>query len=258
MTNATLQLDGMNVPVETVGTGRRARLTIERDGSLRLRTASDVAPGELQAFLTSKRDWIYKKLAEKEELQHEPVTKELADGEGFLYLGRSHRLRIADTDSRAVALDHGRLVLPAALQESGHQHIVMWYQKRGTAWLRPRVADWAARLRVEPGTLEVADLGHKWGAATAGGRVRIHWAAMQLQPSLLDYVLAHELAHLREAHHGPAFWQILRRALPDYDVRKEELARVGAGLWLGSQPQRETGMSPFSQSSLSGSNTRAN
>src|SRR5664279_1836733 len=140
--------------------------------------------------------------------------------------------------------DHGRLVLPAALQESGHQQIVMWYQKRGTAWLRPRVADWAARLRVEPGTLEVADLGHKWGAATAGGRVRIHWAAMQLRPSLLDYVLAHELAHLREAHHGPAFWQVLGRTLPDYDVRKEELARVGAGLWLGNHSVADEIYSP--------------
>ncbi len=230
---ATLVLDGMRVPVETGGGSRRARLTIERDGSLRLRAADDVAASELQAFLASKRDWIYKKLAEKEELQQEPVTKELVNGEGFLYLGRSHRLRIAETDRQTVGLDHGRLVLPVALQDAGYEHIVSWYQHRGTAWLRPRVANWAARLRVEPGTLEVADLGHKWGAATAGGRIRIHWATMQLRPPLVDYVLAHELAHLREAHHGPAFWQLLARVLPNYDQRKTELAEVGATLWLG-------------------------
>jgi len=234
MNGATLRLDGLAIPVQTGGTSRRARLTIERDGSLQLRAAADVAIDELQAFLASKRDWIYTKLAEKEALQHEPIIKELVDGEGFLYLGRSHRLRIAETDRRTVTLDHGRLVLPTALQQSGHEHIVTWYQQRGNAWLRPRVADWAARLRVEPGTLEVADLGHKWGAATAGGRVRIHWAAMQLRPALIDYVLAHELAHLREAHHGPAFWQVLARALPDFEPRKEELARIGSRLWLGN------------------------
>ena len=235
MSNATLLLDGINVPVETGGSSRRARLTIERDGSLRLHAAEDVAISELQAFLASKREWIYKKLAEKETLKHEPITKELVDGEGFMYLGRSHRLQITATDDLRVRLDRGRLVLPVRLRESGYEHIVTWYQRRGAAWLRPRMADWASRLRVEPGTLEVGDLGHKWGAASAGGRVRIHWAAMQLRPALLDYVLAHELAHLREPHHGPAFWVVLRRAMPDFDDRKDELAMTGSGLWVGER-----------------------
>ena len=96
-------------------------------------------------------------------------------------------------------------------------HLIAWYQRCGEPWLRPRVRSWAERLRVEPGAIEVADLGHKWGSATAGRRVRIHWATLQLSPPLVDYVLAHELAHLREAHHGPAFWQLLARVMPDYD-----------------------------------------
>jgi hypothetical protein len=50
---------------------------------------------------------------------------------------------------------------------------------------------------------------------------------------LVDYVLTHELAHLSEAHHGPPFWQLLARVVPDYDERKRELARRGAGLWFG-------------------------
>jgi predicted metal-dependent hydrolase len=235
MTNSTLLLDGMIIPVQTGGMSRRAKLTVERDGSLQLRAAEDVATDELQMFVASKRDWIYKKLAEKEALQHEPIIKEVVDGEGFLYLGRSHRLQITATADHRVRLDRGRLVLPASLRETGYQHIIAWYQRCGTAWLRPRVADWAARLRVEPSTLEVGDLGHKWGAATAGGRVRLHWAAMQLRPALVDYVLAHELAHLREPHHGPAFWVVLRRAMPDFDDRKDELAKTGSGLWLGER-----------------------
>lgn len=233
MTAAVLVLDGMTVPVETGGNSRQAKLTIERDGSLRLRAAEDVDRFELESFLVSKRDWIYKKLAEKEVLQYEPTTKELVDGEGFLYIGRSHRLRIAPGDVGRVRLERGRLLLPEALHATGHAAIVGWYQRRGGEWLRPRVQEWAQRLRVQPGALEVADLGYKWGAATSGGRVRIHWAVMQLSPGLIDYVLAHELAHLREPHHGPAFWELLGRAVPDYDERKTELARIGAGLWFG-------------------------
>lgn len=232
MSAAVLHLDDLRVPVETASGSRRAKLTIEADGSLRLRAADDVATEELTQFLASKRDWVYKKLAEKEVMQHEPVTKEFVDGEGFLYLGRSHRLKLTD-DDRRVRLERGRLLLPRSRSDAGEEQLIAWYQHCGEAWLRPRVGSWAYRLRVSPGTIEVADLGRKWGSATAGRRVRIHWATLQLSPPLIDYVLAHELAHLREAHHGPDFWQLLARVMPDYDERKKELACRGARLWFG-------------------------
>ena len=230
--SVVLHLDDLRVPVETAGASRKARLTIEADGSLRLRAAEDVATEELRQFLASKREWVYRKLAEKEALQHEPVTKEMVDGEGFLYLGRSYRLKI-DGAHGTVRLERGRLVLPRPLVGAGEASLIAWYQRCGEAWLRPRVRSWAERFRVESGAIEVADLGHKWGSATAGKRVRVHWATLQLSPALVDYVLAHELAHLREPHHGPGFWQLLGRVMPDYDERKQELAKRGAGLWFG-------------------------
>jgi predicted metal-dependent hydrolase len=224
----------MHVPVEVGGQSRRARLTIERDGSLRLRAADDVATDELQSFLASKREWIYRKLAEKEAVRHEAITKELVDGEGFLYLGRSYRLRIVDTEtSPRVRLDRGRMLLPRTARTVDPQPIIQWYGGRGVAWLRPRLSEWARRLRVDPASLDVVDLGYKWGAASVGNRIRIHWATMQLAPGLVEYVLAHELAHLQEPHHGPAFWQLLGRAMPDCHDRKHALAKRGAGLWFG-------------------------
>lgn len=229
---ATIVLDGMRVPVETGGGSRRARLTIERDGSLRLRAADDVAASELQAFLTSKRDWIYKKLAEKEELQQEPVTKELVNGEGFIYLGRNYRLLIDEAGGR-VSLKRGRLCLPKPDAPDGSQKLIDWYRVRGESVLRRRVGDWVSRLRVDPISLKVADLGHKWGAASPDGHVRVHWAAMQLPLRLIDYVLAHELAHVREPHHGPDFWQLVARVMPDYEERKNDLAHRGPHLWFG-------------------------
>ena len=73
---------------------------------------------------------VYRKLAEKEVLQHEPVTKELVDGEGFLYLGRSHRLKIDDADG-AVRLERGRLILPRPLTEAGEANLIAWYRRCG-------------------------------------------------------------------------------------------------------------------------------
>ena len=77
-----------------------------------------------------------------------------------------------------------------------------------------------------PTGLDVRDLGYRWGSLSANGRLNIHWATLQLPPSLIDYVLVHELAL-------PAFWATVERAMPDYERRKSDLLGAGARLWMG-------------------------
>lgn len=229
MTTA-LPLGGMTVPIERSGTSRRARLTIERDVSLLLRAADDVERAELQSFLKSEREWIYPGLAEKELPHTEPVAKDLVDGEGFLYLCRSHQLRIVDNGDDGVLLERGCLVLPSHRREDGYELVVNWYRTRGLRCLRPCTKEWANRLRVDACEIEVADLDYKWGAFMPDGRIRIHWATMQLRSDLVDYVKVHELVHLDEPHHGPAFWLLLGRVISDYEDRRVRVARDGATL----------------------------
>ena len=72
------------------------------------------------------------------------------------------------------------------------------------------------------GDLDIRDLGYRWGSLGKNDRLNIHWAAMQLPVSLLDYVIVHELAHIGQPRHTPAFWATVERALPDYDQRRPE------------------------------------
>lgn len=233
MTLTALCIDDFVIPVEASGPARKARLTMERDGSLKIRAAEDVSPEELSEFVSSKRHWIYRKLAEKELFDYESVSKELVDGEGFPYLGRNQRLLIASDGRPTVRMVGGRLVLPMALRDQGHDALIAWYSTRGRAWLPRRVDAWASRLRADVTNFDVRDLGHKWGIADSRGRMRIHWAALQLRPPLIDYILVHELAHLHEPHHGPAFWRLVGRVMPDYEDRRAELAQVGSRTWIG-------------------------
>lgn len=88
--------------------------------------------------------------------------------------------------------------------------------------------------------VEVRDLGYRWGSArpTDGPpRINVHWATLQLPPSLIDYILVHELAHLREANHTPEFWSIVDRLMPGYETQKTTLAAIGKTIWLGSVVQ---------------------
>jgi predicted metal-dependent hydrolase len=111
--------------------------------------------------------------------------------------------------------------------------MIGWYQQRARAWLPRRIRPWAQRMSVHPGGLAVRDLGYRWGSLGKDDRFNIHWAAMQLPASLVDYIIVHELAHIGQPRHTPAFWAAVQRALPDHDQRRIRLATAGAALWLG-------------------------
>ena len=211
-------------------------IVVERDATLVLKAPRSATVERAEEFVASKRSWIYRKLAEKDALVGPTVVKQFVDGEGFAYLGRSHRLLIGDSVD-AVRLDRGRFLAPPAVCADGARLMCEWYMQSGGQWLRRRVRPWAARMGLDAVTVDVRDLGYRWGSArptTSEKRINIHWAALQLPPTLIDYVLVHELAHLREANHTPEFWSIVSRLLPGYESQKGSLASIGRNIWLGS------------------------
>ena len=214
-------------------------IVVERDASLVLKAPPTATIDRAKQFVVAKRPWVYRKLAEKDALTGPPVVKQFVEGEGFAYLGRSYRLTLttetASTDG--VRLERGRFHLPATQAHEGATHMRRWYTEVGGQWLKQRLRPWAARLGQEAVAVEVRDLGYRWGSArpTDGPqRINIHWATLQLPPTLIDYVLVHELAHLREANHTPDFWQTVARLMPTYERQRAVLTATGKTTWLGS------------------------
>jgi predicted metal-dependent hydrolase len=211
-------------------------ITVDRDGSLLLHAPAGTDPDKLASWAWSKRGWVFRKLADKHLLLAGVPAKEFVTGEGFDYLGRHYRLQLtSDPPDSAVKLERGRFRMPRALTEGGQgkDAMVSWYRRRALAWLPRRIGPWARRMAVQPGGLVVRDLGYRWGSLGRDDRLNIHWATMQLSATLVDYVLVHELAHIGQPRHTPAFWAAVERALPGYDERRARLATTGATLWLG-------------------------
>ena len=211
-------------------------IVVERDASLVLKAPPAVTIERAMRFVTSKRQWVYRKLVEKDALSGPPVVKRFVEGEGFAYLGRSYRLTLTPAGT-GVRLDRGRFHLPVGEVDPGAEAMRRWYTEVGTKWLRKRIRPWAARLGEGSVTVDVSDLGFRWGSARptdAAPRINIHWATLQLPPSLIDYVLVHELAHLSERNHTPEFWSIVERLMPGYQTSKTTLAAEGRSIWLGS------------------------
>ncbi|WP_063819352.1 M48 family metallopeptidase [Herbidospora cretacea] len=222
-----LRVGGLEVAVSVSERRRSVRLTVERDASVTAVVPPQVSKAELVKMVEAKRSWLYRKLAEKRDLGEAPPEKEYVSGEGFLYLGRSYRLRIVASGD--VRLIRGRLELAKG---GAAKDLVRWYRRVGEPWLRKRVQPWVSRMGAEMTGLRVRPLGYRWGSCSQDGQVNIHWATMQLPPTLIDYVLVHELAHLQRPDHGPEFWRIVERAMPGYEDYRQRLRSRGNELWL--------------------------
>ena len=223
----SLRLGDLQFEVRRSDRRRTLGLTVERDGSLVLSAPPNVADARLERFAKQKRFWVYQKLAAKEALPAPLPTRQYVTGEGFHYLGRSHRLQLVPAQDVPVKLEGGRFKMRRAEAAQGRSTRVCWYADHAQPWLTVRVARYANRARVEPSAVVVQDLGFRWGSCGKGGRLYFHWQSILLPPRIIEYIVVHELVHLREPHHTPDFWRAVERAMPDWEHRRGWLAQHG-------------------------------
>lgn len=223
----SLQVDDLWFTIQRSARRRTMQITVERSGDLVLCAPPGVNETALRAFVLEKRFWIYTKLAEKDRLHRQVPRKEFVAGEGFLYLGRSHRLKLVDEQDVPLKLAGGRFCLETNALPAAREHFIRWYSERAKAWLSSRVADYQSRMEVKPAGVKVQDLGYRWGSCGKGDWLYFHWKAILLPARIAEYVVVHEIAHLHEPHHTPAFWLRMERAMPDFGRRRAWLAEHG-------------------------------
>ncbi|MFF0969984.1 M48 family metallopeptidase [Streptomyces sp. NPDC003703] len=227
-----LNIGGLAIEVVTVPGRRSVRVTVERDATIVAAVPPDVDRTALEKLLRSRATWLHTKVAERRDEAAERPDRRFRDGEGFHYLGKSYRLKTVREATRPVALVDGRLRLREDRRPCAADELITWYAERGQQWLPARAKPWAERMKAPMTDLVVRTLGYRWGSCSTNGAINIHWAVMQLPAPLVDYVLVHELAHLRHANHSPEFWLSVRQVLPDFESRRQKLDEWGAGIWL--------------------------
>jgi hypothetical protein len=199
------------------------------------------APGavgidRLDQVVRKKARWIVERLRDRAVLE-QPSAKTFVSGETFRYLGRNYRLRMTAATEEGVALRGGWLhvtvttSVPSGDRPARTRHLLAaWYRRHARERLPEFVTRWASKLDVSPTSLLVREAPKRWGSCDARGNLRLNWRVVQAPPRLIEYVVAHELVHLRHEHHTAAFWAALGRVMPDYEARRADLRRVGASL----------------------------
>jgi len=215
---------------------KTASLHIERDGTVSLIVPEDLPLEKVEEVLEAKRLWIYKGLAEWRDRNVARTHREFVNGEGFLYLGRSYRLSLVEEQKAPLMLKDGRFLLktaqPGAPAPSPVEIFKEFYRAKGREKVADRVAFYEPKLGVTAKAVRVMELGHRWASCSQSGAVNFHWKCMMAPLKILDYIVVHELAHLRHARHTKDFWNSVDRVLPDYGERREWLRGNGAGMEL--------------------------
>ncbi|NMG44898.1 DUF45 domain-containing protein [Aromatoleum toluvorans] len=183
---------------------------------------------DIERFIRDHGDWLLEKLAAR---TPPPPTLNIADGTPIPLLGETCRLRQGDS-ARAARWRRGldgveELVLPAT---SERKALVRALRARALPWFGERVAEFCFRLGRPVPPVRLTSARTRWGSCSSRGGIRLHWRLIHLPPELIDYVVAHEVAHLAEMNHSPRFWAVVAGLYPDWKAARLRLREAGREL----------------------------
>ena len=210
---------------------------------LTVRAPSRLAQAEVERFLLSKARWILDKLQQVQahsaaaatptpEQQAAQLAARWRAGASVAYLGQPWPLLLqpaaglAPGSARLSSAGLQLALAPGCAPERVRSAVHTWLQHSAYELYVQRLQHFAPQLGVRWRSLKLSNAGTRWGSAKADGSLRLHWRLIQLEAQLIDYVVVHELAHLREMNHSPAFWRLVQGVLPDQLERRRALAQV--------------------------------
>ena len=200
------------------------------DEGLRITAPKWVGIGEIENAIREKQRWILAKLHEQRERAERRVTPQMQwrDGACLPYLGSELTLRVCAEASDGIVYDAlaGTLTvcLPLdAAEERLKDRVQAWLQSQAKTLFAARLPLYAAKLDVSYRAFALSSATTQWGSCTADGRIRLNWRLVHFALPLVDYVIAHELSHLREMNHGPRFWATVQSVFPEFETARKAL-----------------------------------
>ena len=208
---------------------RTIGFVIDDDG-LRVSAPKWVPVAEIESAIREKQRWIFAKLNERRERSARRLQPHMQwrDGATLPFLGSDITLRIDLHQPAGVAFDEPARVLTVCLPaDAGEQQlkdrVQGWLQQEAKRIFGERLPLYADKLGVQYRSFALSSATTQWGSCTADGRIRLNWRLVHFALPLIDYVIAHELAHLREMNHSPRFWATVQSIFPEFQSARKAL-----------------------------------
>jgi predicted metal-dependent hydrolase len=201
---------------------RTISLQIKEDGKIVIMAPYHTPKWEIEKFVEGKQSWIVEKISEKEK-QIKEAEKTFLPGERFLYLGEWYPLEIHESNQKKppLKLSYGNFILNKDHIEEARDLFIQWYKREAKEKIVGRIGYYSNRLHLFPKGIKITNAKSRWGSCSRDNRLSFSWRMIMASLAAIDYILIHELVHIREKNHSKRFWSTLESILPDY--RKHRL-----------------------------------
>ncbi len=207
-----------------IRSGRKTvALILQPDGSLLVRAPTRMPARDIAAFVDARSAWVVQTLARMAALPPPPAPLVIKTGAVLPWLGETLTLSVGPYPK--CKQDGAQLFLP---EQSPAKALETWCRREARAHLTERVAHFSTLMGVCSTGLKITGATTRWGSCTGRNSLNFTFRLLHCPPELVDYVVVHELAHIRQKNHSPAFWAVVEGAMPDYPARQAALkARQG-------------------------------
>lgn len=225
-------LDGIEIVIERTERRKTVSIFIERDGSVRVLAPSNATDEIVENAIKSKEYQIFTKLAKWKELNQGKVNREFVNGQSFLYLGRNYRLEIVENQSVPLKISGGYFKLDSKFHAKAEKVFKVFYKEKASQKIKERLNLIAEKFQVKPDSIKVLELQNRWASWSPNNGLNFHWKCAMAPIPVLDYIITHEMVHLKHPNHSPEFWNELDKKMPNYRDQEHWLKQNGVKMAL--------------------------
>lgn len=213
---------------------RTIGLQITTDARLIVRAPHFASEDFIKRLIDRKASWIKTKQDYFRQRQNKIIVRKFIPGEKFLFLGQEYPLVAADDLPKAIVLDNS-LMISSVVLGNARDHLENWYKTQALEYITQRVAYYAQTNGLIYESIKIGNAKTRWGSCNHKGILNFSWRLIMAPASVVDYVIIHELMHLKQKNHSHKFWKEVALTMPDY--KKEERWLKQNGHLLNLNPQ---------------------
>ena len=207
---------------------RTVGISVNPDNTITVRAPERLSDIAIRQLVERKSGWIREKIDTNLRRGNERIPKTYENGEEILFLGKTYRLeKVPGGKSVVLVDDRLRVGIPKGIDGKERSRVIAlisdWYRDQAVRFLAERILFWRERVNAYPKTMRVKRLKSRWGSCSNRGNLNFNWLLILAPPSIVDYVVVHELCHFHHPNHSRAFWDAVRSVLPDYKERRNWL-----------------------------------
>jgi len=222
-----MKLEGIDIKIKKTDRRKTVSIFIERDGSVRVLAPNLSSDEIIKKAVHAKQYQIFTKLAKWQELNQGKVSRQFVNGQSFLYFGRNYRLSIVENQEIPLKLSKGYLILDKGKLDKAVKVFKHFYKEKAEKKIKERLKLIKQKFQEKPASIKVMELQNRWASWTPKHGLNFHWKCAMAPISVIDYIITHEMVHLKYPNHSPEFWNELDKKMPNYKEHKNWLKQNG-------------------------------